>query len=197
MEQTKYTLSIAIVTRNRPESLQRALESLSNQNTQAFEIVISDDSNLEEMIAANKELASAYGAKHILGPQNGLYANRNFVARNCSGTHFRTMDDDHEFPDNHIKICLEAIEQDPYAIWTIGEYCPPDENRSLPAPIPGQLHPMGYSYSPADMTTYFGISCGATIYPKKVVEKNVLNLETYMFGILYLEYGSRLYNKGY
>jgi glycosyltransferase involved in cell wall biosynthesis len=69
MEQTKYTLSIAIVTRNRPESLQRALESLSNQNTQAFEIVISDDSNLEEMIAANKELASAYGAKHIISEQ--------------------------------------------------------------------------------------------------------------------------------
>jgi glycosyltransferase involved in cell wall biosynthesis len=197
MDQTKHTLSIAIVTRNRPDSLQKTLDSLSIQNAQPFEIIISDDSDSDEMIEANKKVALIYGAKHILGPQKGLYANRNFVARHSLGTHFRTMDDDHEFPDNHIAICLEAIEQNADAIWTIGEYCSPDPNRSLPAPVPGQLHPMGYSYSPTDMSTYFGISCGATIYPKKVVEKNVLNLETYMFGILYLEYGSRLYNKGY
>jgi glycosyltransferase involved in cell wall biosynthesis len=197
MDQTQYTLSIAIVTRNRPESLERALESLSKQNAQPFEIIISDDSNLEDMIAANKALAKTYGARHILGPQNGLYANRNFVARNCTGSHFRTMDDDHEFPENHIKNCLEAIQQDPDAIWTIGEYCPPDENRSLPAPIPGQLHPMGYSYSPANMNTYFGISCGATIYPNKVVIKNILNLEVYKFGVVYLEYGARLFSNGF
>jgi len=193
----KQSLSIAIVTRNRPESLKRALESLSQQDSKPFEIVISDDSNSNLAIEENKKLAELYNCRYIQGPQKGLYANRNFAARNCLGTHFRSMDDDHEFPENHIALCLEAIETHKEAIWTIGEYCPPDPNRSIPAPIPGQLHAMGYSYVPKNMNNYFGISCGATIYPRKVVEQNVLNLETYMFGVLYLEYGARLFNRGF
>ncbi|MFM6022178.1 MAG: glycosyltransferase family 2 protein, partial [Dolichospermum sp.] len=40
-------LSIALVTRNRPESLERCLKSLRSQNVQPFEVVISDDSDIE------------------------------------------------------------------------------------------------------------------------------------------------------
>ena len=119
------------------------------------------------------------------------------MAKKCSGTHIRTMDDDHEFPEGHFKECFDAICKDPEAIWTIGEYSPPNEDRSLPAPIPGQLHPRGYSYVPKDMNKYFGISCGATIYPRSVIDKRILNLETYKFGILYLEYGIRLKKVGF
>jgi Glycosyltransferases involved in cell wall biogenesis len=197
MNISKYRLSIAVVTRNRPESLERMLESLFQQHVKPFEVVISDDSDSEVAIIANKGLAERYECRYVTGPKRGLYANRNFVAKECLGTHFRTMDDDHEFPEKHIQVCMDAIESDPEAIWTIGEYCPPNPDRSLPAPVPGQLHPMGYSYAPDDMSKYFGISCGASIYPRTVIDKNVLNLETYMFGILYLEYGARLKKRGF
>src|SRR3954454_3566516 len=95
-------LSVALVTRNRPDSLRRTLESLKQQSLQPYEVIISDDSDNETLIAVNNELAQKYSCRYIKGPGKGLYANRNFVARHCSGTHIRTMDDDHEFPENHL-----------------------------------------------------------------------------------------------
>lgn len=190
-------LSIALVTRNRPHSLARTLESLSKQVLQPYEVIISDDSDIANMINLNKELALKYVCRYIKGPSNGLYANRNFAAKHCSGTHIRTMDDDHEFPESHLIECLKAIEEEPDTIWTIGEYYPADKVRTLPAPIAGQLHPRGYSYPPKSIKNYYGISCGASIYPRSVIDRNILNLESYKFGILYLEYGARLYKKGY
>jgi len=187
-------LSVALVTRNRPDSLRRTLSSLSKQ-VSPYEVLISDDSDNAEAIVENKRLAERFGCKYMSGPHKGLYANRNFVAKHCTGTHIRTMDDDHEFPEDHIKTCLEAIKQDFNVIWTIGEYIPTEINMDQPAPIPGQLHPRGYSYLPKDMNDYYGISCGATIYPRKVIDDNILNFEIFKFGIVYLEYGARLFNK--
>jgi glycosyltransferase involved in cell wall biosynthesis len=173
------------------------LESLSKQKPQPYEVVLSDDSDISSLIKFNKGLAHRYGCKYIKGPARGLYANRNFVAKHCCGTHIRTMDDDHEFPVGHIQACLEAIESDPETIWTIGESYPDGPKLHLPVPIPGQLHPRGFSAKPNDMLDYYGISCGATIYPRSVVDKGILNLELYAFGMLYLEYGARLVNNGY
>lgn len=190
-------LSVALVTRNRAESLARTLASLDRQWPKPHEVIISDDSDIDSEVAVNSALACEYSYKYVRGPRRGLYANRNFVARLCVGTHIRTMDDDHEFPENHIADCLIAINKEPGTIWTIGEFYPSDKIRTLPAPIAGQLHPRGYSYSPKEIKDYYGISCGATIYPRSVVDKNLLNLEIYKFGILYLEYGARLFKKGY
>ncbi len=191
------TLSIALVTRNRPESLEQTLVSLSKQQPQPFEVLVSDDSDNLDSIRANKEIALRYNCKYLSGPQNGLYANRNFVASHCSGSHIRTMDDDHEFPENHLQECIKAIQQDNKAIWTIGEYFVSITDRPVPAPVPGQLHPRGYSFPPPRMDEYYGISCGASIYPRSVVDNNILNVDLYKFGILYLEYGIRLLNEGY
>lgn len=193
----KIDLSVAIVTRNRPKSLETTLKSLFKQAFDFFEVIISDDSNSELAITENKKLAQQFGCSYVSGPQKGLYANRNFVAKQCSGSHIRTMDDDHEFPENHFYVCLEAVTSSPHAIWTIGEYTHLETTRTLPAPVPGQLHPKGFAYRPEQFNNYYGISCGASIYPKSVIENNILNTELYKFGIVYLEYGARLTNKGY
>lgn len=195
----KVLLSVALVTRNRPHSLERTLQSLSLQNPQPYEVIISDDSSSEEMIMHNQNIVRKYAYKHIIGPQKGLYINRNSVARYCTGTHVRTMDDDHEFPDNHIQICVDAIKSDPEVIWTIGEYYPWDENRPIPVThrLPGQLHARGFGYLPKDMDNYYGLACGASIYPHSVIEKKIFNIERCKFGIVYLEYGARLYKMGY
>jgi len=193
----KINLSIALVTRNRPESLERTLTSLFKQDVSPYEVIISDDSDNIESCNKNILLAERFNCKYIKGPQRGLYSNRNFVAKLCKGTHIRSMDDDHEFPPNHFENCIAAIEKNKEVIWTIGEYYPYEKSWPLPAPIPGQLHPRGYSYPPTELNNYYGISCGATIYPRSVVTNNIMNLETYQFGDLYLEYGARLVNYGY
>jgi glycosyltransferase involved in cell wall biosynthesis len=190
-------LSVALVTRNRPDSLERTLKSLSAQNIQPYEVIVSDDSNDTDLKQRNIQIVQRYGCIYIEGPQKGLYANRNYVAKKCTGTHIRTMDDDHEFLDNHLHECLKAIESEPETIWTIGEYLPQQNEKLIPSPIAGQLHPRGYSYLPKDMNNYFGISCGGTIYPKSIIDKNLLNCDYYKFGAMYLEYGARLKKAGY
>src|SRR6266436_1047865 len=96
------SLSVALVTRNRPASLERTLRSLQPQRAPLLEIIISDDSTSEHAIEV-KQLAQNYNCQYLRGPQRGLYANRNHVARACRGTHIRTMDDDHEFPADHFE----------------------------------------------------------------------------------------------
>lgn len=197
MIELTYRLSIALVTRNRPESLRRTLQSLSLQKNQPFEVLISDDSDIEECKVENMIVAEQFGCLYYEGPKKGLYANRNFVATKCSGTHIRTMDDDHEFPVGHFEECMNAINSNPEAIWTIGEYYVDEPCRYLPPRVPGQLHPRGYSYQPNDLKNYYGISCGGTIYPRTIVDMNLLNCDIYPFGIMYLEYGARLKKLGY
>lgn len=190
-------LSIALVTRNRSENLKRAIETIKQQSVQPYEIIVSDDSDLEAEIFRNKELCTLHNCKYFKGPQQGLYANRNFVAKNISGTHFRTMDDDHTFPERHLETCLNAILEEPETIWTIGEYLPNQPIEKESHPIAGQLHPRGFSYTPNDLSQYYGISCGATIYPKSVILRQINNIDFFKFGISYLEYGIRLKVSGY
>src|SRR5205823_4465666 len=119
MQETR--LSVAVVTRNRPSSLERTLQSLRGQSVQPFEVIVSDDSD-EEHVNRVREIIAAHSCHYVRGPRRGLYANRNHVAAACTGTHVRTMDDDHEFPSEHMSRCLSAITSDPTAVWIIGEY---------------------------------------------------------------------------
>src|SRR5215831_14404511 len=114
------SLSVAVIARNRPESLQRALASLRDQDAQPFEIIVSDDSD-DQFVSEIQRIAQKFDCRYVRGPRRGLYANRNFAALHCSGTHIRTMDDDHFLPSNHLAQCLRAVGQDPAAIWTTGE----------------------------------------------------------------------------
>ena len=101
---TDLSLSVALVTRNRPDSLQRTLRSLRAQDLQPFEVVVSDDSE-PALAGATRDVALEHGCRYLTGPQRGLYANRNAAALACQGTHVRTMDDDHEFPGGHAAAC--------------------------------------------------------------------------------------------
>ena len=189
-------LSVALVTRNRPVSLERTLKSLRGQSVQPWEAIVSDDS--EEAQAREMErIALAYDCRYLRGPGRGLYANRNHAALACSGTHIRTMDDDHEFPDAHFAECRKALDDDPGSIWIIGEYYPDTKDRRAPPPCPAQLHPRGFSSAPEDPDRCWAISDGASIYPRIVFDRGIRYVERFKFGAAYLELGSRLYWLGY
>jgi hypothetical protein len=98
------------------------------------------------------------------------------------------MDDDHEFPLGHLAQCMNAIAHDPAAIWIIGEYMPgQSQNANGVHPCPGELHPRGYSVMPSDTQRSRANSCGASIYPRSVVDRGILNVEDFRFGSSYLE----------
>jgi len=192
----RISLSVALVTRNRPASLERTLKSLQAQKIQPDEVIISDDSGQEYSLDVER-IAHRYGCRYIRGPQRGLYANRNHVALACSGTHIRTMDDDHEFPEGHLEKCTQAIEQDLDTIWIIGEHYPGDADPSGPPPCPGQLVARGFSVAPPDPENCWAISDGATIYPRSIFDRDIRYVESVKFGAGYLEFGSRLHWLGY
>jgi len=194
------TISIAIVTRNRPNSLCRTLKSLRAQDVQPCEVIISDDSD-DEMKKAVKMLARDFGCKWIQGPQRGLYANRNHSILACRGSHIRTMDDDHTFPCNHFAVLYELVCMNPESILTIGEVLSTQISdtsaHELSVHYPGQLHPRGFSYIPDELTSYYGISCGGTIYPRIVFDAGYRNSEKFLFGASYLEFGALLRFSGF
>lgn len=190
-------LSVALVTRNRLKHLKRALDSIQCQTIAPFEVIVSDDSEHEVSIGV-KELVLDYGFKYFKGPGKGLHANRNFAARQCKGTHYRTMDDDHTFPRDHFEICVNSIKKDPFSIWVVGE-CYPDsiERNSGELFFPGQLNINGVSSRPLNDQDSWAIGCGSSIYPASVIRRGAYYCELYKFGNLHLEYGARLYRLGY
>lgn len=188
------SISVALVTRNRPESLNRCLESLRSQSVQPFEVVVSDDSD-PDLSHRTKDIVKRWDCRYITGPRRGLYANRNHAALACKGTHVRTMDDDHEFPEEHFQIVQTLVASDPASIWIMGEYWEQPTPSSV-FHLPGEIQPRGFSKLPCNLDDSFAISDGASIYPRQIFE-NHRYLEVFKFGSLYLEYGGRLKALGY
>jgi glycosyltransferase involved in cell wall biosynthesis len=189
-------LSVALVTRNRPASLERGLTSLRAQEVQPFEVVISDDSGAE-IAPMIQQIASRFCCVYLRGPGRGLYANRNFAAVRCRGTHIRTMDDDHILPPEHLSNCLAAVQTDRKAIWTMGEHGF-IEGRSVGiAETAGQLGPAGVAGPVRDVHDNWGIADGSTIYPREVFDRGFRMIEEFEFGSSYLEFGAYLYRHGW
>lgn len=187
-------ISVALVTRNRPDSLERTLRSLRAQDTQPFEVLVSDDSDPGQA-DASRRLAEEHGCRYQAGPRRGLYANRNAAARSCQGTHVRTMDDDHEFPPGHFAACDDAVARDAECVWVIGEIEPGVDLAD--ARSPGELHPRGFQTMPRDPDSTWAISDGASIYPAGIFASGQQFSEAFRFGSSYLEFGSRLHRLGY
>ena len=189
-------LSVALVTRNGPERLRCCLESLRTQSVQPFEVVVSDDSN-DEFAPRTRIVCEQYGGRYVEGPRRGLYANRNQAALACRGTHIRTVDDDHTFPEGHFATCLEFLKSDPESIWTTGELLLRDGVVQSRAATANQLHPSGLGSSPKDLDDNWTIADGSTIYPASLFARGFRMLEQYGYGSSYLEFGALLYSHGY
>jgi GT2 family glycosyltransferase len=107
------------------------------------------------------------------------------------------MDDDHEFPSDHIAECLAAIDRDAAAVWIIGEYLPDQLPKHTKPECPGQLHPRGFSVAPPNPDACWALADGATIYPREIFDRGLRFAEAFPFGAAYLEFGSRLHFFGY
>ena len=189
-------LSVALITRNRPGLLQRCLESLRAQEEQPFEIVVSDDSE-DQFASETREIAGRFDCRYVRGPGGGLYANRNFAALQCKGTHIRTMDHDHTFPPGHLARCLAAVRGDPQAIWTTGEITYMDGEVYYQTERAAQLHPSGVGGPVADPDDNWAVADGSTIYPRGIFDKGARMVEDYQYGSSYLEFGAYTYALGF
>lgn len=87
-----HKVSVCICTRNRPEDLRKALNSLESSTYPVFETIVSDDStsnDTETLIHSNHP-----NVKYLAGPRRGLGANRNNALKAVTGSHVLFIDDD-------------------------------------------------------------------------------------------------------
>ena len=189
-------LSVALVTRDRPDLLHNCLTSLHAQSVQPHEVIVSDDSSAEHAWAT-RAIAERHGCTYHSGPHRGLYANRNFVAGRCNGSHIRTMDDDHILPPDHLARCLEAVQSDPIAVWTTGEIGYLQGKLVGVAETANQLGPAGVGEPIKNRDDNWGVSDGSTIYPRAVFDLGFQMVEEFGFGSSYLEFGAYLYSRGW
>jgi glycosyl transferase family 2 len=196
VKSSTFQLSVALVTCNRPASLERGLQSLRSQSVQPFEVIVSDDSGGDHARRI-RELVAEYGGTYCAGPRRGLYANRNFIAQRCRGSHIRTMDDDHILPLDHLSRCIESVKSDPSAIWTTGEVGYFKGVAVGTAETASQLGPTGVGEPIDNHDDNWGIADGSTIYPREIFDRGLRMVEEFGFGSSYLEFGAYLYKNGW
>jgi glycosyltransferase involved in cell wall biosynthesis len=191
-------LSVALVTRNRARSLERALESWRRQDVQPGEIVISDDSS-PETAPEIEALARRFGCRYVPGPRRGLYANRNHAAAHCRGSHILSADDDHEHPAGFVRRVVEAVTGEPRTVWAIGEFHSwADFEASARFQPPGQLSAHGSLHPVArDATDCWSVADGATAYPREVFDSGLRFYEGVRFGASYSEFGCAMRRAGW
>jgi glycosyltransferase involved in cell wall biosynthesis len=197
MPQSEVRLSIALVTRNRPESLERCLKSWQSQTIFPFELVVSDDSD-QAYAQQVKELANKYNCVYTKGPQRGLYANRNHASLTCQGTHILSADDDHTHPVDYVEKIFEQIFIDPERVWIFSERSP--ENPETPLVCPAELSSetiRGPIQQPKDPSNCAAIADGSSVYPKKIFDQGLRYDETYYFGNMWYLWGRLLEKNGY
>jgi len=187
-------LSIALVTRDRPDWLQQCLQSWRAQSVQPFEIIVSDDSG-DVLQTKTRQIAEEFGARWVAGPRRGLYANRNQAFRAATGNYIMSGDDDHTHPPGFVRSVISAIEADPQAIWTVSERSPRRPN--APLPVPGELRSNGTVGPPENPANSSAIACGSTVYPRKVFDDGLWYDETYTFGGVWYLWGHQLRKAGF
>jgi glycosyltransferase involved in cell wall biosynthesis len=192
-------LSVALVTRNRPASLERALASWRRQDPQPFEIVISDDSE-GEAASETARLAARHACRYVAGPRRGLYANRNHAAASCHGSHILSADDDHEHPQGLVARIVAAAGAESQTVWCIGEFATwRDHDMQVRFSPPGQLTPHG-SLTPIpseEAARSWAIADGATVYPRAIFDGGLRMYEGIRFGASYCEFGCLLHRLGW
>lgn len=187
-------ISIALVTRNRPQFLQHALESWREQTPTPSEIVVSDDSS-DQQADSVRNIAARHGARYIRGPQRGLYANRNHAALHCIGSHILSSDDDHRHPPGYFAACLKAAQAEPQTIWCMGEILAGTNGTTWG--VPGEMSARGASVTPPNLNHTWAWSDGAALCPRAVFESGCRFYEGFRFGWSYLEFGCLLEHLGW
>lgn len=103
-----YRFSVCICTRNRPDDLRKALESVERSELPVHEAIVSDDSTdarTERLVRT-----SFPNVAYLAGPRRGLSANRNHAIRAVTGSHVLFMDDDVILAENFFTLVRTTLQ---------------------------------------------------------------------------------------
>jgi glycosyltransferase involved in cell wall biosynthesis len=110
---SKSTVSVVVSAYNRPEMLKAALASLLAQTYTDLEIIVQDDSPLDDCQAVVEALADPRIHYTRNQPPLGTSANLRAGYRKCTGKYFCTLNDDDLYHPEYIRAMVDGIESDP------------------------------------------------------------------------------------
>ena len=105
----RVSVSVALVTRNRPRSLERCLESWRRQTVAPDEIMVSDDSDDETAGETARGRASFRMPIHRGARAAGSTRTATTRASQCRGTHIVSADDDHTHPTDYLAVITDLV----------------------------------------------------------------------------------------
>jgi glycosyltransferase involved in cell wall biosynthesis len=106
------TLTVAICTRGRPESLRRCLDSLIPERGRLHEVLVATDGVEPETDDVIDAARAALPIVHLRGPRRGLAANRNTCVVHATGEHLLFLDDDARLLPGFLDAALAAAGPD-------------------------------------------------------------------------------------
>ncbi|MGO4764699.1 glycosyltransferase family 2 protein [Cupriavidus sp. 2KB_3] len=104
------TFSLCICTRNRPDDLRRALQSVQASTTPVHQLIVSDDST--DYRTRDMMLGEFPAITYLEGPRRGLCANRNRALAAATGTHVLFIDDDATLGQTFLQQMAERLLDD-------------------------------------------------------------------------------------
>ena len=192
LEDIEITLTVGVITKDRPEYLFRCLQSIRAQNIPHISILVSDDSEI--YIERNRDTCDLFCASYLPGPCRGLYANRNNVFNSVSSSHLLTCDDDHVYPPNFLLDLLDFIHIHPNDILVVSELSCLDEP-DLVLRAPRYINTNGAITCHNQIVSLDSIACGSTVYPSSFLQLKIRCDENYKFGRFWYLFGLSIRKK--
>jgi GT2 family glycosyltransferase len=188
-------ISVCICTRNRPEDLAKALNSVKHSTYPVFETIVSDDSTneLTKILVA----ADFPDVKYLEGPRQGLGANRNNILKHIAGSHVLFIDDDVVMADNFLEIACDRLAEHALKEPIDRVIFSGIENKNGKLVFPGEQCFLGYqnvSYQAGDRIRTVVIN--SAIFPRKLFEDTLFD-EKLVYGNDEVDLTTRATAKGF
>ncbi|WP_373231260.1 glycosyltransferase family 2 protein [Cohnella sp.] len=186
--------SVCICTRNRPDDLNQALQSLEYSDTPITEVIVSDDSTDER----TEQLVKSHfpSVKYLRGPRIGLSANRNNAIKAVSGTHLLFIDDDVKLSRDYFVQIFNVIKKN-NELYGNKLIVTGLENKNGSIIFPHDQTFLGFQSRPyKDGDTIKTIVINSTVFPVFLF-KEILFDEQLIYGYEEVDIATRAVQKGY
>lgn len=165
------SISLCICTMNRPDDLNRGLESIFQGLEQPHEVIVSDDS--PEPAPTQAVTAKYPSVIYQSGPRRGLSPNRNACIQRATGSHIIFIDDDVCVPPDFFVVARQLILENPDVVITGYEMNYGGGGRwegEVRKVMPQNADFWGLQRVPVERD-YRAIVINSTIFPKTLFEK--------------------------
>ena len=126
MGKTNPKVSVGVVTYNRKEAVLKAIQSVYDQDSEDFEVVVVDSASTDG--TSDVILEHFPDVKLLCLPRNlGCPGGRNYVFANCRGDYIINLDDDGYLGDGVIRKVIEVFDASPDIGIIAMKRCFPDE----------------------------------------------------------------------